>query len=305
LSVVSLLSFWNRPAKKTRQRAAAFFLFLLTLGLGRVTVSFFVDKEVEDMLSHRVKDSVSWFALLLAALFLLACQPAPMEEEAVPPPQGDLANSLTEAQVADGWQLLFNGEDLEGWRGFRMDEVSPEWKVENGTMHFYATHGGEGFGDIMTREQYANFILELEWKLSAGCNSGILFRVTEDYEQEYMTGPEMQVIDGSEEYYPELKDTQQVGANYGLHPASKDTVKPVGEWNHVRLVADGAHVEHWLNGETIVEYELWTDAWKEMVSKTKFAEWPGYGMNKKGHIVLQDHGAPVWYRNVKIKVLDE
>jgi hypothetical protein len=127
--------------------------------------------------------------------------------------------------------------------------------------------------------------------------------VSEDYDQEFMTGPEVQVLDNALEHDPPLEDTQLAGANYGLHPPLEDVVKPVGEWNSMRLVVDGAHVEHWLNGKKIVEYELWTDEWKEMVAKTKFAKWPGYGMNKSGYIVLQDHGAPVWYRNVKIKRL--
>lgn len=215
----------------------------------------------------------------------------------------DAVNVLTDEEKAQGWKLLFNGTDLSQWRGFRMQEVPPGWEVQDGAVYFNATHRGEGHGDLMTREQFANFELKLEWNISPGGNSGVLYRVTEDYEQEYMTGPEVQVIDRSKEHHPNIKDTQQAGANYGLHPPAKDVVKPAGEWNKLHLVINGAHVEHRLNGEKIVEYELWTDEWKKLVAATKFAQWSGYGVNKKGHIVLQDHGAPVWYRNMKIRLL--
>ena len=230
--------------------------------------------------------------VLVLALGLGACQPVTQPEE---PPQSE--------EPADGWTPLFNGKDVTGWRGFRMQETPPGWEVSDGTLHFDGEHGGEGYGDLTTVDQYADFELELEWKISPGGNSGVLFRVTEDHEQEFHTGPEVQVLDGAEEYYPGLDDTQQTGGNYALHPPARDVVKPVGEWNQLRLVVNGPHVEHWLNGEKLVEYQLWTDEWKALVAASKFAEWPQYGMNQKGHIVLQDHGGSVWYRNLKIRLL--
>lgn len=257
-------------------------------------------------MKHNEKRLLLMVPVLVLTLGLGACQEEaqpeklPQSEEGVP---ASTMNGLSDEEKADGWKLLFNGKDLTGWRGFRMEEAPPGWEVSDGTLHFDAEHGGEGYGDLTTVDQYADFELKLEWKISAGGNSGVLFRVTEDHEQEFHTGPEIQVLDGAEEYYPGLDDTQQTGGNYALHPPARDVVKPVGTWNQLRLVVHGPHVEHWLNGEKLVEYELWTDEWKELVARSKFAQWPQYGMNKKGHIVLQDHGAAVWYRDLKIRLL--
>ncbi len=241
-------------------------------------------------------------AVLLAAVVLTGSQaPQSGGTSQAPAVEGTAPNTLTEAEKAAGWKLLFDGKSLDRWRGFKMEEVPPGWEIQRDTLHFSGEHGGEGYGDLMTKEQYANFELKLEWNISPQGNSGVLYRVTENYDQEFHTGPEVQLIDNA---YPEIEPDQTAGANYGLHPPAKDVTKPVGEWNSLDLIVDGAHVEHWMNGEKLVEYELWTDEWKEMVSKTKFAQWADYGLNKKGHIVLQDHGAGVWFRNIKIKVLD-
>jgi hypothetical protein len=154
----------------------------------------------------------------------------------------------------------------------------------------------------MTDEEFANFELALEWKIAPGGNSGIMFRVTEDAEATYHTGPEMQVLDDSA-HEDGLSRLTAAGSNYALHPAAAGVVRPAGEWNAVRLVVNGAHVEHWLNGVKVVDYDLWTPAWDSLVAASKFAEWPGYGRAPKGHIVLQDHGDQVAYRNIRIKVL--
>jgi hypothetical protein len=243
------------------------------------------------------------FSFILAVLALAGCatrkQPVevPAEEVAVVA----AVNTLTEEEKAAGWTLLFDGKSLDQWRGFKQDEVPPGWAIQDNTIKFSGEHGGEGYGDLMTKQQFANFELALEWKISPNGNSGVLYRVTENYEQEFHTGPEVQLIDNN---HPEVEPLNSAGSNYGLHPPAKDVTKPVGEWNTLRLIVNGAHVEHWMNGEKLVEYELWTDEWKEMVAKTKFVEWADYGLNKTGYIVLQDHGAGVWFRNIKIKMLD-
>lgn len=238
---------------------------------------------------------------------LAACaqQPAeaPIEEVAVV--EEAAVNTLTAEEAAEGWELLFDGTSLDKWRAFRGEEVPPGWIAQDGTLFFDGKDAGEGYGDLTSREMFADFELQLEWKISPGGNSGILYRVTEDEEQEFHTGPEMQILDDKAERYKDLGITHKSGANYALEPAAVDNVKPVGEWNSVRLIANGAHVEQWQNGDKVVEYELWTPEWKEAVSNTKFAEWPRYGMNKEGHIVLQDHGAGVWFRNLKIKRLNQ
>ena len=237
-----------------------------------------------------------------------ACSQEPAEETVMEEPAaiGETAdNILTPEEIAEGWELLFDGTSLEKWRAFRGEEVPPGWVVQEGTLFFDGEGAGEGYGDLTTSEEFADFELKLEWKISPGGNSGILYRVSEDQEQEFHSGPEMQILDDKALRYRVLDRTHKSGANYALDAPAVDNVKPVGEWNSVHLVVNGAHVEHWQNGDKVVEYELWTPEWKEAVSKTKFAEWPSYGMNKKGHIVLQDHGAGVWFRNIKIKRINQ
>lgn len=229
---------------------------------------------------------------------------AVMEEEPVAVEE-TAENTLTPEEEAEGWELLFDGTSLDKWRAFRGEDVPPGWVVQDGTIFFDGKDAGEGYGDLTTREQFADFELKLEWKISPGGNSGILYRVSEDQEQEFHSGPEMQILDDKAERYAELDATHKSGANYALDPPAVDNVKPVGEWNSVHLVVDGAHVEHWQNGDKVVEYELWTPEWKEAVANSKFDQWPSYGMNKKGHIVLQDHGAGVWFKNIKIRRLNQ
>lgn len=209
------------------------------------------------------------------------------------PPQ----NVLTPAEQAAGWRLLFDGKTTRGWRGFRRETMPDGWQVIDGALLRVAPAG-----DIITIDQFGDFELQLDWRISPGGNSGIFFRVTEDQPAAFMTGPEMQVLDNGGHHDGHAALTS-AGANYGLHAPSRDATRPVGLYNHVRLVVDGAHVEHWLNGVKIVEYELWSDDWKRRVAASKFAAWPAYGMNKTGHIALQDHGDRVWYRNIKIRPL--
>jgi hypothetical protein len=157
-------------------------------------------------------------------------------------------------------------------------------------------------GDIVTTEQYANFELTLEWNVAAGGNSGIFFRVTDATGAVYETGPEMQVLDDALHADGKSRLTA-AGSNFALHEAPAGVVKPAGEWNRVRLVVNGAHVEHWLNGQEVVEYELGSPDWEARVQNSKFRQWPGYGRAPRGRIALQDHGDRVAYRDIKIRVL--
>ncbi|MEZ4416606.1 MAG: DUF1080 domain-containing protein [Gemmatimonadota bacterium] len=208
-------------------------------------------------------------------------------------PVQSMINRLTPEEEAAGWRLLFNGQDLDGWRVFHGDAPTG-WAAVDGELR----RVGQG-GDLITTEQYANFELALEWKLGPGGNSGILLRVDEASERSYHSGPEMQVLD-DEAHRDGLSRLTAAGSNYALHPAPEGVVRPVGEWNQVRIVYDGAHVQHWLNGRKIVEYELWTPEWEALVQGSKFAEWPEYGRATRGHIGLQDHGDAVAYRNIKL-----
>ena len=208
------------------------------------------------------------------------------------------ANRLTAAEEQAGWRLLFDGT-LDAWRGYRREDVPAGWSVLDGALAL--TPGGDG-GTLITRDRFTDFELALEWKIAEGGNSGVFYRATEAERAPYWTGPELQVLDNAGHPDGRAPETS-AGANYGLHAPVEDVTRPVGEWNHVRIVVRGARVEHWMNGVRIVEYRLWTDQWRAAVAATKFADWPGYGMAGTGHIGLQDHGDPVWYRNIKIREL--
>ena len=206
-------------------------------------------------------------------------------------------NTLTAEERAAGWQLLFDGTTTDGWRGFRL-EVAPEgWQAIDGSL----TRVDRG-GDIITTEQFGDFELTLDWKVEEGGNSGVLFRVTEEANRVWKSGPEMQVLD--DERHPDGRVPKtSAGSNYGLHEPTESAVYPAGTWNTVRLVVQQHHVEHWLNGVKVVEYDLGTPAWEEMVAATKFDTLPFYGRVPTGHIALQDHGDWVAYRNIKIRRL--
>ncbi len=185
---------------------------------------------------------------------------------------------------------------LENWRGYKQDAVPEQWVMDDGAL--YLTGGGAG--DLITREQYGSFELSLEWKISPKGNSGIMYHVSEGDGPTYFTGPEMQVLDNAVAGGDLL---HSAGADYALHAPAADNSLAVGEWNAARIVVDGAHVEYWLNGVQQCAYELWSEDWTARVAASKFAQWPGFGMNKTGHIALQDHGNPVWYRGIRIRRL--
>ena len=206
-------------------------------------------------------------------------------------------NALTAAEKSAGWQLLFDGSTLAGWRAFKAAEPPAGWKAVDGAI---LRMGGPG--DLMTGEQFGDFELRLEWKNVAGGNSGIMFHVTGDGAQTYETGPEFQVLDNAG-HADGKNPLTSAGSNYAIHAPARDVTKPIGEWNDVRLVVKGAHVEHWMNGVKLLEYELWSPDWEARVKASKFGKMPGYGRAKRGHIVLQEHGAQVSYRNIKIKPL--
>jgi hypothetical protein len=195
------------------------------------------------------------------------------------------------------WLFLFDGETLAGWRGYRRDDIRDGWAVVDNIL----TRVGSG-GDIITEDQFADFELELEWNISPGGNSGIFFRATEETDRIYHSAPEMQVLDDAK--HPDgVSLLTSAGADYGLHPVPEHLAKPPGEWNAVRIVADGSHIEYWLNGEKVVEYELGSPDWESRVANSKFVEWPLYGRATSGHIGLQDHGDWVAYRNIRIREL--
>jgi 3-keto-disaccharide hydrolase len=211
---------------------------------------------------------------------------------------GSVGNSQVDAKDSQtAWQVLFDGSGTSAWRGFRRTDLPSGWQAVDGALTRVS-----GGGDIVTRDEFGDFELELEWKLQPRGNSGIMFRVSEGDSNTYRTGPEMQVLDDAGHRDGQDRLTA-AGSNYALHAASAGVVRPVGEWNQVRLVVRGPHVEHWLNGQKVVEYELWSPDWEARVKASKFAAWPGYGRARRGHIALQDHGDWVAYRNIRIRAL--
>lgn len=218
-------------------------------------------------------------------------------------------NTLTQKEKDNGWTLLFDGETTDGWRGYNKGKFPEEgWKVEGGNLIVMESGGdvsGQG-GDIVTTSTYDDFVLKLEWKISEGGNSGIFYRILEQETQpSYWSAPEMQVLDN--ENHPDANKgemgNRKSGSLYDLIPAKPQTFTGHGKWQQVKIVADGAHIEHWLNGEKVLEYELWTPEWYEMVRDSKFKCHPEFGDAHAGRIGLQDHGNRASYRNIKIKEL--
>ena len=228
----------------------------------------------------------------IAATAVLALLPA-----IAPALSAQSPNTLTPAERAAGWRLLFDGKTTAGWRGFKMDSPPSGWQVVNGALTRVAAAG-----DIVTREQFRDFELSLEWNVAPGGNSGIFYRASEDDDAIHWTAPEMQVLDDAR--HPDGKSRlTAAGSAYGLYAAPAGIVKPAGEWNQVRILVKGHHVEHWLNGVKVVEYELSSPDWEARVKASKFAPHPRYGRNVLGYIGLQDHGDRVAYRSIEVRVL--
>jgi hypothetical protein len=202
------------------------------------------------------------------------------------------------AGVPGAWKTLFDGTSLAGWRGYKSDAVPEGWSIADGALT-----KSKPVGDIMTRDMYGDFELELDWKIGEAGNSGILYRGTEEYDHVYWTAPEYQLLDDIKAADNKTRLTC-AGAAYGLYPSPEGHLKPLGEWNNTRIIAKGAHVEHWLNGFKLLEYELWSPDWEAKVKASKFSAWPKYGREKKGYITLQgDHLGVLAFKNIRIREL--
>ena len=212
---------------------------------------------------------------------------------------GSTACARNGRPAAGDWIVLFDGTDASAWRAFNGAELPAGWEVVDGAL----TLTGEA-GDIVTREKFANFELELEWQIEACGNGGVFFNVIENDSLQYVwqSGPEMQILDNTCHPDGKLPETS-AGSNFAVHAPARDVTKPAGEWNHARLIHVDGHVEHWLNGEKMLEYELGSADWNERVKNSKFATMPHYGTARSGHIALQDHGNRVAFRNIRIRRL--
>jgi hypothetical protein len=206
---------------------------------------------------------------------------------------------LTAEEKATGWRLLFDGKSLAGWRSFRTDTPGANWRVQDGVLI------NEGkTGDLMTTSVHGDFELSFDWQISEAGNSGVIYRIALGEAATYRTGPEYQVLDNQK-----AEDNKQAnhlaGSLYDIGKApAKDVTKPVGQWNTGRIVVRGWHIEHWLNGEKLVDTDLASPEGQAAIARSKFKEWPKFASARRGFIALQDHGYVVCYRNIKIRDLD-
>ena len=248
--------------------------------------------------------------VLLASVF--ACQPKKTETteesttdstEVTLTPVDTTANRLSAEQKTAGWILLFDGQSKTGWRVFKNKENN-SWEVVDGTLHCkpFDDNGTNLRADLITENQYDNFELAFDFKISKQGNSGVIFRASEAHDEPYATGPEYQVLDDGG-YPGEVKETNFTAGAYDMYAAKNKKLNPPGEWNSGKIVANGNHIEHWLNGEKVVEYEMNSPEWKKIRDASKWKDFPAFATVAKGHVDLQDHGNEVWYKNIMIKPL--
>jgi hypothetical protein len=237
------------------------------------------------------------------AVMILICSCNPTKQTA------DGNNKLTGEEKGSGWKLLFDGRTTKGWHKYGGDKVGSAWKVKDGYLYLDTTIKEnwqiKDGGDIITDEEFENFDLKLEWKIAKDGNSGIIFYIHEDkskYNWCWETGPEMQVLDNNG--HPDAKIIKhRAGDLYDLIFCSKETVKSYGEWNLAEIKCVDGKLDLYLNGENVISTMLWDDSWKKMVANSKFRNMPGFGVFRKGHIGLQDHGNEVCFRNIRIRKL--
>jgi hypothetical protein len=237
--------------------------------------------------------------LVACAAAALLAMPHPALAQAASGSAAARLNTLTPEERAAGWRLLFDGHSTVGWRGWKMDSMPSGWGVREGALTRVRPAA-----DIITTEKFKNFELTLEWNIAKNGNSGIFYRASEDAGDDaiYWSAPEMQVLDDAGHVDGQSRLTA-AGADYGLYPSPAGVVKLAGQWNQVRLVVNGNHVEHWLNGVKVVEYELGSPDWEAKVKASKFVDHPRYGRNAEGYIGLQEHEFRVAFRNIKVRVL--
>jgi len=241
-------------------------------------------------IAHGVGVALVWAGLYLPRPFVLSQTPS-------------APNELTRAEKNVGWRLLFDGKTTKGWRGFKKpDFPSQRWAVEEGCLRMVAPHGSHGGVDLVTLDSFDDFDLQFEWRISKGGNSGLKYFVTEA-----RPGPiahEYQLLDDTTNDDAKVGEHRQTASFYDVLPPAKSKVlRPVGEFNRSRVVVRGSHVEHWLNGAKVLEYELGSPDLKAAIAKSKFKGVTDFGTKIKGPILLQDHGDEVAFRSLKIREL--
>lgn len=222
-------------------------------------------------------------------------------------------NTLTPQQKQEGWHLLFNGKNFDGWHSYNEHGIGKDWSIQHGTIQLKKppTAKPADYADIVTDSQYTNFDLKVTWKGTPCTDSGVMFDVHEapQYSQTYETGPEMQIADPTCTNPDSRTLTQRAGAMFGLIAVPYEWVKPAGQWNHYEIIVDHGHVQFFMEGHKVVDTQLWTPEWKNLVARSKFAGWPGFAAYHTGHISLQgteDKGpdqVKYWFRDIMIRPL--
>ncbi len=240
-----------------------------------------------------MKNALSLIPTLLA---LAACTTS--NNASIQPGESAVANTLSSAEQAQGWRLLFDGRRMDQWRGYRAETLPAGWHVANGTLAKETETG-----DIVTKEKFGDFELAFDWKIGPGGNSGVFYRGTEEYDAIYWSAPEYQLLDDA--LHPDGKSRlTAAGSNFGLYPSPAGVVDAANEWNATRIVVRGAHVEHWLNGQKLLQYDLWSPEWEAKLKASKFHSWPNFGRARTGHIGIQgDHPGLLALRNIRIREL--
>lgn len=252
---------------------------------------------------HRFISKSILTIICLSLLVVIGCKPKLSDDNpganSVPDP-GKVPNPE--------WISLFDGNSLTGWKRFNADDIGSMWKVENGTIACYSEGGEEASrdgGSLITIEKFDNFEFRVDWKISKEGNSGILYHIVEDptYRYAYETGPEYQLLDDAG-WPGTLNDDQKTGSNYDMYAAPLDKkLNPPGSWNNSRIIYNQGHVEHWLNGQKLLEFEEGSEEWIQRRDNSKWGEYPDWCKSKTGSIGLQDHGSPIWFRNIQVKRL--
>lgn len=235
----------------------------------------------------------NWMLYLLTVGLLISCSTSKNVAD----------NQLSKSQISHGYTLLFDGKTMNGWRTYQ-SKSAESWSVDNGTLHCQGSAANYGAitADLMTDKQFENFDFLVDWKISPKGNSGILYLVTEDNPYSFLSGPEYQIID-DKNFPGKLEDWQHTAANYAMNPAPTANPNDAGEWNHTRIVKNGNHVEHWLNGKKVVEYDLYSPDWEKRKAEGKWKDDANYARSAKGHITFQNHGSEAWFKNIKIREL--
>jgi hypothetical protein len=239
---------------------------------------------------HTTRIIPRYYHLTVTVIFSLAISVVALAKE----------NRLTEIEEAQGWDLLFNGQDMSRWRNYQKESVSDKWVVNNGAMILT----GKGAGDLITREKYQDFDLRLDWKISEAGNSGLFILADEEARIIYLHAPEIQMLDN--ERHRDNKEADHLsGSLYDMMASPASSHRKAGEWNQLRVLLQDKALTVWQNSVKTTEVTIGSNQWHSLIAQSKFKNWEGFGQNTEGFIGLQDHGDPVSFRNIKIRALDK